>query len=273
MTLYNRLLPWCLLLRSACLLGQTTAPADQSTNAVQSFAVATFKLNKIGGPAIIRPTTDGIIATDVTFHMLIANAYENGQIEGGPAWTDLDRYDVSAKVDEAEALSKLAPVARVRQLDVLLQALLAERCNLRVHTETKEVPAYALTPSRSGKHIKPGTPDPDFPRGTIRMTRGQIVAQNIPMTRLAEVLSGQLGRPVLDRTGLPGGYDFVLQWETSDGGDAPDVSQQLPNTPSVDDPRSAIPAALQRELGLKLEPTKSSAGIVVIDHLERPSGN
>ena len=130
---------------------------------------------------------------------------------------------MSAKVDEAEAeaLSKLAPDARAHLLDLRLQALLTERCQLHVHTETRAVPAYALAPSKSGQHLKPGTPDPDFPRGTIQMTRGQIVAQNIPMTRLAEVLSGQLGRPILDRTGLPGGYDFVLQWDTLDGKDVP----------------------------------------------------
>jgi uncharacterized protein (TIGR03435 family) len=249
-------------------------------NAAQSFAVATFKPNKSGGPPVVRPTLDGIVATNVTLHMLLVqaygkHAYENAQIAGGPAWIDFDRYDVTAKVDETEAgaLSKLAPVEREHRLNTLLQALLVERCGLRIHTEPRDIAAYALVPSKDGPHLKPGTPDPEFPRGTGRMTRGEIEAKNVPMARLAEVLSGQLGRSVLDRTGLPGGYDFVLRWEAPEDGDAASPSPPPANTPSVDDPRSAIPAALQRELGLKLEPVKSSATWVVVDRLERPSGN
>ena len=210
--------------------------------------------------------------------MLIANAYENGHIDGGPAWADLDRYDLEAKVDasDIDALSKLGRDEQVHQLDLALQVLLTDRFRLKIHDETKEVPAYALAISKNGPKFKEGKlDDPSLPNGALRMTPGQITGQGVSMERLASALTLQLKRPVLDKTGLSAIYDFSLNWETGEGS-AP-IIHSLPEgvqqAPSPDDSASAMPAAMQQQLGLKLESTKTAAKVLVVDHIERPSAN
>jgi uncharacterized protein (TIGR03435 family) len=248
------------------------APAAQPT-----FAVATFKPNKTGGPAILRPTGDGFRASNVTLHMLIANAYENGNISGEPGWANLDRYDLEAKVDDAGAdgLNKLDGNARVHMLDLALQKLLVERCGLLIYATTKEVPAYSLVPGRGVGKMKPeGPSDPALPNGSLRVTRGQAIGQGVPVERLAQWLTGQLGRPVLDQTGMQGRYSFTLTWEAGDAPEPASVVQDgPPSAPGADDPRAVIPAALEKQLGLRLEPAKTSMGVLVVDYLERPSAN
>jgi uncharacterized protein (TIGR03435 family) len=100
------------------------------------------------------------------------------------------------------------------------------------------------------------------------------MGQGVPVERLAQWLTGQLGRPVLDMTAMQGRYSFTLTWETGDAPEPSSVAQDgPPSAPGADDPRAAIPAALEKQLGLRLEPAKTSVEVLVVDRLQRPSAN
>jgi uncharacterized protein (TIGR03435 family) len=165
--------------------------------------------------------------------------------------------------------------------------LLLDRFNLAAHKETKDLPLYSLVIAKDGPKLQePQLYDPaqpNAPNSAVQSARGiGMVGGGGPMTGvsatvadLARVLSALLGRPVLDKTGLTGNYDFTLQW-------TPDKNQKSRNIiapegdPSVAAPASngtTIFAALQEQLGLKLEPGKRAMEVIVIDHVERPSGN
>jgi bla regulator protein BlaR1 len=264
----------CLMLPRA--LRDEIAPPVVEAQTTSSFAVATIRPNHSGGPPIIRPTRDEIRATNVTLVMLIANAYEEGRIDGAPNWADSETYDLEAKLDpaEAEAFSKLNPDQRAHQLDLKLEELLAERTKLAVHRGTKEVPAYALVMSKGGAKFKEAkSSDPDLTNGALRMTGTQITGEGVPLASLAGLLARQLGRPVLDKTGLTGKYDFSLQWEPeAEAGQSPaGGDHNLQSVPSVD--AGGLMAAVRSQLGLKLDPAKTEVEVLVVDHLERPSGN
>jgi uncharacterized protein (TIGR03435 family) len=122
---------------------------------------------------------------------------------------------------------------------VALQALLAERFRLAVHRETKVVPAYVLAVSKSGLKLKEAADGPN--KGTMSMSRGKLTAHGISIESLARNLSGNLGSPVVDLTGIQGLFDLTLEW-------APDSSDTA--EPSAG---PSIFTALQEQLGLKLE--------------------
>jgi bla regulator protein BlaR1 len=144
----------------------------------------------------------------------------------------------------------------------MLQALLADRFQLKVHRETREVPMYALVVAKNGAKLQESSVD-DQPRGS---TTGDGSGMHMDiargtMTQLANRLSvNGAGRPVLDRTGLTGIYTFKLNWVNA--------------VASVSD--SALPPldlALQEQLGLRLESIKGPLEILVIDHAEKPTAN
>jgi uncharacterized protein (TIGR03435 family) len=257
-----------------CLLLLTTAIPCFSQQA-PAFSVATFKPAKGDGQPILRPLPDGFRGTSLTMHMLIANAFENSRLEGEPAWANIDRYDFEARLDSTQAELRTPSVtgAHVHTLNLALQQLLKDRCGLRTHMKSTSIPAYALVVLAGGPRLKADKPnDPDLPNGTLRLLRGQITGQGVSIHRLADLLSMQLGRPVLDRTQLADRYDFTLHWQEdgSPEGKAPVV---MPAPPSAEDSRAEIPSALEKQLGLKLVPARTTVEVLAIDHLERPSAN
>jgi len=186
------------------------------------------------------------MASGVTARLLIMQAYNvrDYQITGGPGWINSDRYDINAKAETPTPDKDQTPNFNNEQMRVLLQSLLAERFNLKVHRETKELPIYWLVVSKDGSKLKKSENQPDLPnnaaspapkapgggqtvlyRGTgsapagaapkgammMRMGRGQLSAQMSTLAALALQLASTLGRPVLDKTGLTGYYDFDLQ--------------------------------------------------------------
>jgi uncharacterized protein (TIGR03435 family) len=111
----------------------------------------------------------------------------------------------------------------------------------------------------------------------MRMGRGEITGQSVPLSFLASVLSQQLGRTVLDQTGLKGNYDVALKWTPEPGEGmmlgAPGGGPPPDGAPPPDVSGPSVFTALQEQLGLKLEPTKAPAEVLTIDHVERPSEN
>lgn len=183
-----------------------------------------------------------------------------------------ERYDISAKVAASDGS---APVKLTKtQRRQMLQALLADRFRLAVRNETRDVPIYELVVSKGGPRLHAFAPVNGTTRGitgpdgrvysgiSTLGAHGMIVLQGYPISLLADFLKPELGRPVIDKTGLTGKYDISLRW-------TPD------NTPA-DSPLAGGPSlfvAVEEQLGLKLNSTKGPVTTLVVDHIERPSAN
>ncbi len=268
--------------------------AQETTGPAPVYEVASIKPDKSGNDMIrMMARPDGFTGTNITLQMLIRNAYgvEDNQISGAPSWLNSEKYDIEAKMDSsvADELRKLDEDHRRLERRRMLQALLADRFKLSLHRETKELPVYSLVIAKNGPKLQEAKPDDTYPngikgfdgRGTagmMRMGRGELTGQGLPMGSLVRLLTQQLGRPVLDKTGLTGKYDFTLKW-TPDESEAPmlkgagDGKQGTGSTPTPESSGPSIFTALQEQLGLKLESQKGPVEILVIDHAEKPSDN
>jgi uncharacterized protein (TIGR03435 family) len=166
-------------------------------------------------------------------------------------WIRSDRYDINAKAEGTEPLSK-------EQQERLFQQLLADRFGLRIHNEKKEMTVYSLEPGKNGPKLSPGgTAGPYL----SRPAPGKLVGQSASMKSLAGALTGALGRPVMDNTRLTGGFDFTLTW--------------TPDTPGGPADASGVSlfSALEDQLGLKVESRKAPMHVIVVDQARKPSAN
>lgn len=231
------------------------------------FEVASVKPNKSGNNSISISRQPGgrVTVTNAPLRMLITFAYDlrEHQLSGGPGWLSSDRYDIVAKADN--------PNPTDAEMKLLFQTLLADRFQLKTHRETKELPVYAVTVAKNGPKLSKA--DPGGKGTQMSMGRGQLKAKKASIEQLAKLLGNQLGRTVLDKTGLAGDFDFELTW-------TPDMpGPQGPKEGGVDGPPPADPAgpsiftAIQEQLGLKLESQKGPVEILVIDSVERASEN
>jgi len=277
------------------VLGQTSvAPAGAaSPNATEDvkvpvFDVVSVKPNKSdSGMVRIMPKPDGYSASNVSLKMLIQSAYgiREDLVSGAPSWADSARFDIDAKVagPDVDALKKLGQ----EQRRSMLQPLLADRFKLKIHSETKQLPVYELVLAKGGSKLKEATagdtygngikgPDGVGRGGMMRFGPGQLTAQAVPITSLANILSQQLHRTLIDKTRLTGKYDLELNWTPDQGSDpmfkGADSSQQRADAaPDASGP--SIFTALQEQLGLRLQSTKGPVETLVIDHVEMPSEN
>jgi uncharacterized protein (TIGR03435 family) len=237
----------------------------------QSFEVASIKPDSPGGVSTgdFRFLPGGrLSAQQVLLRFFIQNAYglKPFQILGGPEWINSEGYDIEAKAE-----GNPSP----EQMQRMMQTLLEDRFKLRAHRETKELPVYALTVAKGGLKL----PEPkegscgDTPCGRVmvriaRFGGAQIQGGKITMAELVRVLSNMMGRTVIDKTGFTGEFDVQLQFALDD------AIAGLPKPPGPPDEGAlSVFVAVQEQLGLKLESTKGPVEVLVIDHVERPSGN
>jgi len=285
----------CLFLATACaipaspLVAQNPqAPAPPATSSPHSFDVATIKPHQgITSIVGLNSRPDGINASAATLSEMMVFAYRvrtEGQVSGGADWGKIDRYDVEAKMsaEDGAEFQKLSSDEMKERRAQMLRTLLEDRFHLQTHFVTKEVPTYELIVAKGGPKMKDAATDTnDHMRmgqdgkplaGTMWFLKDSSTAQGYAMGALANFLSqpfAGVGRPVVDKTGLTGTYNFTLDW-------SPQMKSVLPgavgslSAPSEDAP--SIFTALQ-ELGLKLQPATGPEKIVVIDHVERPSEN
>ena len=252
-----------------------------------------------GGPGTSSP---GRLSGAASLKQLLRRAYGlNAYQISGPAWMDSARYEVDAAI----------PAGATReQVSLMLQALLAERFGLVAHRETRELPFYALVIRKRGPKLQPSStagpaeedqpaehavprlerrPDgiPELSPGSAVPRSYEIVvggpdgilyklwARRETMQQLADRLSSQLSQPVLDKTGLPGQYDFALTWtmENAGGGvprtDPPPDEIDFHGTPVLPEPGLSIFTAVEAQLGLKLEQRKGPLPMVVVDRVDR----
>jgi len=236
-------------------IGIAAAPQlrAQSPDAAPSFEAASIKPTAMTGQGASIDRHPGMLAMrNVTLQDCIREAYgvTDSQIAGGK-WLSPDRYDIIAKI---------RPGVSRTQYPAMLEALLAERFKLAIHRGEKEMPVYLLVVAKSGPKIQAVEAGDN---GGISSHPGYMSAQAITMSRLATFLSSeraQLGHTVVDHTGLSGNFTFELEWTPDDKQEASTLGP-------------SITAALQEQLGLKLETGKAPLPILVIDHAEKPTGN
>lgn len=273
--------------------------AAQSSPGKPEFEVASVKPNKSDGPPhannplgpgnVYSPYGGYFQAINFPLYTWILFAYK---IMGNqeqflrtqiPAWVMSDRFDIEARAEGNPDKD---------QMRLMMRSLLADRFKLALHYETRQVPVFALAlvkPGKTGPALQPhpedypcsAVPDPSrnqdaagqfpalcgglFPMPPGTPGRQHIGARRVTMEFVANSLSamGQLERPVIDRTGLAGNFDFALEWVTEPAG--PDL-QPDPAGPTFLE-------ALKDQLGIRLESQKGPAEVIIFDHVERPSEN
>jgi uncharacterized protein (TIGR03435 family) len=253
-----------------------------------SFEVASIKpthSEKFGFS--IKGSPDGFTARGTTTRDLIAFAYHvrGFQLSSVPGWATSERYDIDARTGDlpANKSEELSHDQEDGKLRLMLQSLLAERFRLTVHKETRVLPIYELVIAKDGPKLeetKGGDSDGKRPEGVMRqgmmvMGPGSLSGQGLPMTSLITLLSRQLSRTILDKTGLTGRYDIALHWASDEGSMSPMPPGDAHAAPpqALESTGPSIFTALQEQLGLKLQSTKGPVETVVIDRVERPSEN
>jgi uncharacterized protein (TIGR03435 family) len=236
------------------------SPKPESDAKPLSWDVVSIKPHKeldSGGSMYVRP--DGIEINNLTIHTLLWSAFDvksQDQFSGWPSWADSDHFDIRAKVapEDAERWHNAHGQDGEAQYRRLMHQILEDRFAFKAHIERRELPVYELVVAKQGSKLKESTPNTG---GVSTYRPGSISAKSTRMVGLVVNLSGQVGRVVIDKTGLTGQYDIALTW-------APD------NQP---DAGPSIFTALQEQLGLKLQSARAPVDVVVIDHIERPSEN
>jgi uncharacterized protein (TIGR03435 family) len=233
----------------------------------EGFEVATVKpAQPEPGRFIKMQSAHRFFAKNYTVKGLIGAAYNLNpkEISGGPSWIESEPYDIVAGTP-GETRPNLD-----EQMS-MLRKFLADRFGLAFHHEQKELPMYALTVAKGGSKLKESTGPADALPELINVVypdRVMLPARNATVAQFASMMQrAVLDRPVVDRTGLTGRYDFQLEW-------APDESQfggQLPVNPETTKP--GLFTALQEQLGLRMEALKGPVEVLVIDRVARPAEN
>jgi uncharacterized protein (TIGR03435 family) len=241
--------------------------------AFEAFEVATIKPTSPDsrGRFIRMQSVNRFYAQGFSLQQLVAAAYNltPRAIAGGSPWTDSDLFDILATT----------PGSVQPNLDEqmeMLRKLLTDRFQLTFHREPKEFPIFAITLAKGGPKLKPSTAPPGAPPELINVIHPEekggvhveLPARNATIMQLAAMLQRVVvDRAVVDQTGLSGTYDFDLEW-------TPDENQFNGNLPrSVEPTKPSLFTAMQEQLGLRLEAARGPVQALVIDRVERPSGN
>jgi uncharacterized protein (TIGR03435 family) len=222
------------------------------------------------------------VATNVNLFTLVVKAYGLNScrpllrdtcilLSGGPGWFRKDGFDIAAKMpgDTPDYTLMQFQNGQAPQLQLMLQALLADRFHLKVHGEKKQLPVFALTVGNKGSRLKKAE-ESERPQLAFRppaQSNGEemvkLVVQNSSIQQLTDLLSIFMDRPVLNQTGLKDKYDFTLDYEANADAPSPLTAVTGPG----------LFRSLQEQAGLKLEATKDSVEVLVVDHVEKPSEN
>jgi bla regulator protein blaR1 len=245
----------------------------------QEFEVASVKPSSSNDPRTLLQVLPGggLRTSGATVRFLVTLAYQvrSFQVLDGPGWIGSDRFDIIATVDRSKPgadepadPTKLttAQLSNMQnQMRPRLAALLAERFGLKVHREMREQPIYELVVTKGGPKIEAVTGN----FGGLHIARNQFVGEGATVDMLSTALANQVERPVVDRTGLVGSFNFKLNWTPPDAA-TPNGPDPL-STPDQTGP--SIFTAVREQLGLELKATKGLAEVLIIDHVERPSAN
>ena len=262
------------LLATDALTAQRQQPA---------FEVASVRRNVTftqQGTGLAAPQPGGrYVAIGVTLRRLVADAYDEVQVLGGPGWMDTDRFDVNARAADDRPATEI-----IR----MLRPLLADRFKLVAHAEAREMPVYTLSLARADRRPGPKLRETDAtcaqesrnyfptaaqgfppPCGDFRLGTRALTARGMTMAGLSKLLGGRVGRPVIDRTGLSAAYDLEIDWSSDLGlkQAPPDSAGAAGLTPEG----VSLFTALQEQLGLRLDATRGPVDVLVIDRVEPPA--
>ena len=256
-----------LFLLSAALPAQTTAPIPSDLR----FEVASLKRSTGDGRGGgIRPAPGGqrYQATGCSIRTMITAAYrvKADQVVGGPPWLDSELFDMDAKAEKASSAD---------ELHVMLINMLKDRLQLQFHREKKEMAMYALTVDKGGpklrQHDAANGGEPWIEMSMAKFLHQKMTATSAPLDYFAFRLSQMMDRPVVDLTGLHGGYDFTLEYTRDLPPGFPDGGKINGEDPDTSGP--TVFEAVRQQLGLALKAQKGPVEVIVIDHAEKPSGN
>lgn len=258
-------------------IGSTSGMDAQAPDTHPTFEVAAVKreVDIVSGMTFAARPGGTLTVINNELTNVIDNAYgiRRYQVIGGPDWINSDRYNIQAKAS--------GDVPR-DELMLMLRSLLEDRFKLKVHRETRALPIYVMTtakgglkvrPARDGSCVafdpkKPPRPSPGQPRtpfcGNNRITQNTWNATSVGMPEAAAALVGVLGRNVVDKTGVSGKFDIHLQW-------TPDQAPAGAETVGPEASAVSLFTALEEQLGLKVESSRGSVDVLVVDHVERPS--
>ena len=228
-------------------------------------------------------TPAGINAHAINLRELLSEAFGftfgemlEEQITGMPSWGQTQRFDIQAKVDDSDverlkAARKAETMAVVVKSMVerrpttetaMLQQLVQDRFHLSMHYEQRTMPVYAMTVSKGGVKMTAAHPkNPDH--GSMNVSNGTLTGENVPPGFITFLLTREVRRPVVNRTDLPGAYDFAMTYTPEAG---------MKKSTATDD-APFIFTALDEQLGIKLVRAKEPVWVIVIDHVEMPSEN
>jgi uncharacterized protein (TIGR03435 family) len=261
--------------------------AQDVTKADKTFDVASVKPNNVGGRTLVQALPGRLVMTNFALRRLILFAYgvQDYQLLGDPLRAVSDNYDIEAKAEGTSVQEMEGP---------MLQALLESRFRLVLHRETRQLPIYQLTEAKGGAKLTPSkdgscvpyrtdappapvSPDAQHPNycgfrigadGASRTLDGTGISMALLASNLSRTYNSNLGRNVMDATGLSGVFDVHLKWIFDDlTSTGPIASDGLASS------LVGLFTALQEQLGLKLESVKGPVEVLVIDHVERPSAN
>jgi uncharacterized protein (TIGR03435 family) len=247
--------------------------AQAQTNPSLSYDVVSIKvshsLNFNNQSMTMLDTT--LAMENIAMKTLIKNAYgiREGLIVGLPSWANSSRYDINAKMIDADP--KLYKNLTRDQRRTLIANLLADRFHVKAHIEDRTLPVYELVIAKDGPSFKESAslppPDPSNPiekeDDRVSSSQRHFDGDRVTISRLSGDLEEVVDRNVVDKTGLKGRYDLHLRWTPNDS----------PNAAADSNPPPDIFTALQEQLGLKLVPSKGPVPTLVIDHIERPTEN
>ena len=245
------------LCRVAAVLGAAILAMAQ-TGAPPAFEVASIKVHAEGARSGSFPTPGRLTVGNRTLKGFITDYYhyKQFQVVGTDGWMDSIAWDIDAKASGP---------ANFREMQEMLKTLLADRFHLRFHRETREIPTYWLMVAKGGPKLKAPDPNDKHPGGIANRPHSlQGWKESIGM--LVGFLGAELDKPILDKTGLDGVYDFKLEW--SEDIRSPDAGEQ-----PADLSKPPLFVALQEQAGLKLEVHPGPVEFFVIDHAEKPEVN
>jgi uncharacterized protein (TIGR03435 family) len=270
------------------------ASATGKTHEYEVVSVKSCKPDRSSGYTWATPS--GYTAKCVLPLILIDYAFGihySEQLSGAPAWIAAERFDVDATFDPSVGaeLQKMSKDDRAVARQEMLQALLADRFKLTFHRETRQLLVYTLVVGKSAAGLKGAKPGDTYPNG-IKSSDGRPMTggvqmsadtegvtwtgQAFPMESLVRQLSMEVRRMVVDKTGLTGSYDFTIKFAPERFGTSMASSDETGSAsaaPASGATGPSIFTAVQEQLGLKLQSAKGPVEVIVIDHIERPSGN
>jgi len=262
------------LTATAAFAQQANSFVGLATSAEKEFEVATVKVNDQTNPAwhLGPPGRGSISIQNLPLRGIIIQSFrtQRSMVVGLPSWTESTNYDIVGKGPDPNMTNP--------EVWEMMRSLLIERFHLKYHIENREMPVFALTVLPSGHKLKLGEDGRCAEEIKAGKNCGDIIVPpfgsamyNMPIGALITGIGARAGRPIVDKTGLTGKYDVNVTW-LPDGARLDELDLQ--NIPQEYRPQDmSLPEALEKQLGLKLEPQRAPMPVVVIDNVSRPDPN